>query len=95
MVAALSSRCSWIAAPPWKPKTALARAPAQHLSATWLRNQGQTALHWAAYCCHLPVIELLVRNGAILDVKEMDGRVTWVGILTLRWYEQTLGATLD
>ena len=82
--------------PCWKPKTALARAFKCGFRATWRRNRGQTALHWAAYCCHVPIVELLVRNGAALDVEEMDGRGTWVGMLQKRAkYQQTRGATLD
>lgn len=40
----------------------------------WPHRQGQTALHWAACCCHVPIVRLLCSEGAILDVKENDGR---------------------
>ena len=74
----------------------LARGPGTSaggtLSATrWLHDRGQTALHWAAYCCHLPIVELLVRVGAVLDVQEMDGRGTWLGMLTLGRSEPNTG----
>jgi ankyrin repeat protein len=36
-------------------------------------NQGMTALHWAAWYCHLDVIDLLLQRGAPLEVENDYG----------------------